>query len=134
VSVYNRALGRQKFQAIYNAGAPGKCTHCTRTSIVRQPQAQASQVGERRWFFVDALGQSFAFSMQLHSNNLAGATNYSLEITNVQITNAGSTTVVVTNAYGSITSAQPVDASLTASIVTQPLSQTNMPVKMSSSP
>ncbi len=96
-------------------------------AIVHQPQGQSSLVGGTVVFTVDAAGSTpLSYQWRLGGTNLSRATNYSMEITNVQLTNAGPYTVVVTNLYGSITSAPAVlTLFLPPSIVTQPQSQTN---------
>ncbi len=96
-------------------------------TIVQPPQGQTSVIGGTVVFVVDAFGSNpLHYQWQLGGTNVAGATNYSLEIANVQATNAGAYRVVVANAFGSITSAP---AALTLlfppAIVTQPQSQTN---------
>ena len=68
-----------------------------------------------------------AYQWRFNGTNLAGATGTNLTLANVQLTNAGNYAVVVTNNYGSVTSAV---ASLTVwvppTITSQPQSQTNI--------
>ena len=94
--------------------------------ITTQPQSQIALGGQSATFLIVANGatpQSYQWS--LNGTGLAGATNSTLALTNVQTTDAGSYTVVVTNYLGAATS---VVASLTvavpAAITTQPMSQT----------
>jgi hypothetical protein len=51
---------------------------------------------------------NYTYQWQLDSVNIANATNASLSITNVQSTNAGTYTVIVTDAAGSVTSSNAV--------------------------
>jgi formylglycine-generating enzyme required for sulfatase activity/pimeloyl-ACP methyl ester carboxylesterase len=92
--------------------------------IVSQPSSQFSQVGSNVTFNVLVNGQSpLHYQWQFNGTSLTGATNDSLLLPNVQLADAGGYSVVVTNAYGSATSAI---AQLT---VIEPLSvtQTNQP-------
>jgi hypothetical protein len=92
--------------------------------IVSQPQDQAAGLGQSvqltvgvsscpplsyQWFFSD-------------TNALAGGTNATLVLTNLTIDRAGNYTVVITNLYGSVTSA-PALLSISGApiILTQPL-------------
>jgi hypothetical protein len=74
-------------------------------SIVQPPADQLRAVGETVRFSVVASGTDpLTYRWRFNSNNLAGATNVSLTLTNVQLTNAGSYQVVVTNLVGGVTS------------------------------
>jgi Leucine-rich repeat (LRR) protein len=97
-------------------------------SISSQPQSLTNIVGTIAAFNVSASGTpSPAYQWQFNGNNLSAATSPSLALTNVQLTNAGSYSVVVSNAAGSLTSAV---AALTVwappSISSQPQSLTNI--------
>jgi len=74
-------------------------------AIVAQPQSQAIMQWFKTSFSVWVIGTS-PFSYQWFFNGTAvfGATNSTLPLSNVQFTNAGLYSVVVTNAYGSVTS------------------------------
>ncbi|HEY3855742.1 MAG TPA: immunoglobulin domain-containing protein, partial [Verrucomicrobiae bacterium] len=64
------------------------------------------------------------FQWQFDGTNIAGATNATLTITNVQGTDAGTYTVVVTDPAGSVTSSNAVLTALfPAAITTSPISQ-----------
>jgi pectate lyase len=99
-------------------------------SITAQPQDQINVLpGGTAMFSVTASG-SDPLSYQWYFNNstlLTGATDPTLTITNVQISNAGTYSVVVNNVAGSATSSNAVltvDTSPVApSFVTQPASQ-----------
>ena len=75
-------------------------------NITTQPQSQTAQAGNNLTFTVDASGfPSPNYQWQFNGQNLAGQIAASLSLTNVQFANAGGYSVVVTNAYGSVTSA-----------------------------
>ncbi len=95
--------------------------------IVLQPRSDAVPLGETAVFFVGVQGSNpLDYQWRFNGSNITGATNYSLELENVQTNNAGAYTLVITNAIGSITSAPAIlSLLLPPSIVTQPSSQTN---------
>lgn len=74
--------------------------------ILGQPQNQQTVAGSNATFTINASSVA-ALDYQWHFNgaNLAGASTSVLTVTNVLAANAGSYQVVVTNAYGSLTSA-----------------------------
>jgi hypothetical protein len=78
-------------------------------SISVQPLSQAVTAGSNATFTVSAAGSS-PFSYQWRSNavGVADATNALFTLSNVQTSFAASYSVVITNAYGSITSAPAV--------------------------
>ena len=124
VSLYNRALCSNEVAAIYAAGAAGKCKGA---SLVTQPQSQTVVAGSNVLFTVTAAGFGLlSYQWQFNGASIAAASNTSLVLTNVQTTNAGSYTVVVTNSLGSVTSAAAVLTVLVPpSITSQPASVTN---------
>jgi endonuclease/exonuclease/phosphatase family metal-dependent hydrolase len=98
----------------------------TPPSIVVQPQSQTNSVGATCLFSVTANGTApLAYQWRFFGTNIASATASTYSITNIQTTNAGDYTVVVTNAFGSITSSV---ATLTINaspiITTNPQNQT----------
>jgi hypothetical protein len=101
-AIYNRALSQSEIQAIYNAGSAGKCKAPV---IVTQPRSQIGFWGKNIEFDVAAHGGP-PLSYQWWGNGFAlpGATNASVLLTNLQLTDAGSYQVVISNAYGSVTS------------------------------
>ena len=106
VSVYNRALAANEIGTIAIAGTAGKCTGPTPPIITRPPQDQIVRAGTNALFTVLAAGSSpISFQWQFHGTNVAGATNYILTIPNAQFAAAGTYQVIVTNAYGAVTSA-----------------------------
>jgi Alginate lyase/Immunoglobulin domain len=74
--------------------------------ITNQPASLAVTNGASAAFSIGADGTApLRYSWRFNTTNLiAGATNSVLTVTNAQSTNAGSYTVVVTNAYGAVTS------------------------------
>jgi uncharacterized repeat protein (TIGR03803 family) len=74
--------------------------------ITIQPQSQTLQTGTKVTFSVVASGlPSPSYQWRFNGQNLAGKIAASLSLTNVQFANAGGYSVIVTNAYGSVTSA-----------------------------
>jgi hypothetical protein len=104
VSLYGRSLSLLEIQAVYRAGTSGKC-HPTAPFIVTQPANQLAAVGSNASFSVTAGGtQPLNYQWRLEGNALTGATNSVLNLTNVQLTDAGNYSVVVANVAGSVTS------------------------------
>jgi hypothetical protein len=96
-------------------------------SITTPPASQTVLAGRNATFTVVAAGTTpLSYQWRFNAtNNLAGATTASLTLTNVQSTNAGSYAVVVTNAYGSVTSAvAALTVNVAPSITTPPTNQT----------
>ncbi len=100
-------------------------------SINNDPQDQSALVGQDTSFSVLASGTA-PLGYQWYYNTytvLTNATSSVLTLTNVQLTDAGGYSVVVTNAYGSATSAVAqltVNLPVAPSIVTQPQDQANI--------
>jgi len=101
VTVYNRALSESEIQGIYNALLSGKCVTPAAPSIVFQPQSQTVLAGSNITFTVAARGSPIVtYQWQFNGTNLAGATGYSLNLTNIQLTNTGNYSVAITNSLG----------------------------------
>ena len=128
VSLYNRALSSNEVAAIYAAGAAGKCKAVNGLRITTQPQSQGVAVGSNALFTVAAAGAApLSYQWLFNGAAIAGATNSSLPLLNVQPTNGGSYTVVVTNSAASVTSAVAVLTVLLPPVITmQPQSLTNL--------
>jgi hypothetical protein len=84
-------------------------------TIILQPSGRTNVVGTTATFTVTANGTApLAYQWRKAGTNLAntayvsGATTTNLSITSIQLTDAGSYSVVVTNAYGSVTSSMAV--------------------------
>jgi hypothetical protein len=102
VSIYNRALSGAEIAALYNAGTVGKCKPPLITS---QPQNQVGYWGKSVTFTVTVLGSPpLSYQWQKDSAPVTGGTGPSLVLTNLQLSDAGTYSVVVTNSLGSTTS------------------------------
>src|SRR5208337_899887 len=90
--------------AIYNAGGAGECPP-TGPTITMQPANQTVVVGGTANFSVTASGTSpLSYQWNFNGTNLSGATDTTLTLANVQLSQAGNYAVLVTNNYGSILS------------------------------
>ena len=91
-------------------------------SITLQPLSVTLNQGSNTTFSVTATGSSVSYQWKKAQTNIPGATATTLSISNVQAADAGSYTVTVSNAAGSVTT---VEAILTVivppSIMIQPL-------------
>jgi alpha-tubulin suppressor-like RCC1 family protein len=79
--------------------------------VVLQPQSQFAPpgLGVNATFFVTAVGTTpFSYQWRFNGANLPGATGSSLTITNVQTSDAGSYSVLITNSTGPTLSADAV--------------------------
>jgi hypothetical protein len=108
-SIYNRALSSNEIAAIYAAGSAGKCFTPTPPTITTQPTNQTVVVGGTATFTVQAAGTPpLSYQWNFDGANIVGATNMTLTLTNVQASQAGNYTLLVTNLYGSILSSNAV--------------------------
>jgi pectate lyase len=103
----------------------------TPPSISRDPQDESVFVGQDASFSVLAAG-TLPLSYQWDDNTnspIGNATNSTLTVTNAQVSDSGGYSVIVSNAYGSVTSAV-AQLSVTIpdppSIITQPQDQPNV--------
>ena len=120
LSLYNRALTAAEIQAIYNAGSAGKCTGPTAPVILLQPTNQTAIVGGDCSFSVIAAGTTpLSYQWMLNGTNLAAGTASSLALTNVQLSDAGSYSVLISNSVGTLLSS---NATLTVNPPCAPLS------------
>ena len=96
VALYNRALSPVEIQAIYYAQALDKCP--TPPAIFTQPQSRTVPLGTNVTFTAGIIGSNPLF-YQWRSNNvaLAGATNGSLTLSNVQPSFAADYSLLVSN-------------------------------------
>jgi Concanavalin A-like lectin/glucanases superfamily/Immunoglobulin domain len=105
VSIYNTALSASEISAIYNAGSAGKCPLPMPPTITNQPMNQFVTVGQTASFLVSAAGsRPLSYVWRLNGDSVSGATNSALTIQSVQFTNAGTYSVMISNAYGSTVS------------------------------
>lgn len=96
-------------------------------AIVAQPTAQTSAVGGSASFTVSATGDApLSYQWAKDTVDLSGATDATLTLSNIQATDAGSYTVTVSNAVGSVTSSEAalVISGLPPSIASEPTSRT----------
>ena len=103
----------------------------TPPSIDLDPQDQSVFVGDDAPFNVQASGTAPLFYQWYFNTNsvLTGETNSTLTVTNAQTTDAGGYSAIVSNAYGSVTSAVAqltVNLPVAPTISTQPQDQLNV--------
>ena len=125
MSLYNRALSSNEIAAIYLAGSAGKCFTPTVPTITSQPTNQTVVVGQTASFSVTASGTPpLSYQWSFDTTNIVGATNATLVLPDVQLTNAGVYAVVVSNPGGSVLSSNATLTVLTPPmIITQPTNQ-----------
>jgi hypothetical protein len=94
-------------------------------AIVTQPANQTLLEGATATFTVTATGfPPLSYQWTDYATNIANATNASLTLSNVQITNDGTYAVIISNVNGSTTSSNAVlTVGLPPAIVVQPASQ-----------
>jgi hypothetical protein len=94
-------------------------------SVVAQPEGTTSFVGDTAVLTVQATGQSpLLYQWQWEGTNVVGATNASLSFPNLQMSEDGQYWVIVSNAFGVVTSAvAQVDVVVGSTITSQPQSQ-----------
>jgi endonuclease/exonuclease/phosphatase family metal-dependent hydrolase len=77
-------------------------------AITTQPQSQSVLAGQTATFSVGATGTPpLNYQWFFSGTNIAGATTNPFTLANVQLTNAGNYSVVITNIAGSVTSSAP---------------------------
>jgi Concanavalin A-like lectin/glucanases superfamily/Immunoglobulin domain len=133
VSIYNTALSAGDIQAIYLAGAAGKCQPQSNPSISNQPASQSVTAGENVTFSVVASSPlSLSYQWTFNGSSIAGATGSSYTKNNVQPADAGTYAVVVKSLAGTVVRGQTVSANAVLTVIvppaitTQPASQTVM--------
>ena len=99
-NVTQLALGSSAFHGLAIVGT---------AVFVAQPQGASAVTGTTVNFNVTVAGAApYAYQWRFNGTNLPGATGSNLALNNVQVTNAGNYTLVVTNSYGAITSSVAV--------------------------
>ena len=102
VSLYNRVLSSDEIAALYASGSAGKCKMPT---LLAQPSGQTGYWGGSVTFTSAVAGVNPLFyHWQENGSAISAATNSSLIMTNLQMTNTGNYVVLVTNVEGSVTS------------------------------
>jgi hypothetical protein len=105
VSIYGRLLSDSEITSIFQSGSLGKCSTPIPAHIYQQPGNQTVVVGQTATLTVGGAGTSpLSYQWSFNSNPVPAATNASLMLTNVQMSQAGVYSVTVTNAYGMDTS------------------------------
>ena len=110
LSIYSRALSTNEIQSLYTLGFRGKCQAQLPPSIFVQPSNRTSNVGDSGVIMNAEVTGTPPFSYQWLFNGvpIPWATAPGIPWTNVQPSTAGSYNLIVTNDYGSITSAVAV--------------------------
>ena len=102
VSVYSRALTAIEVQSIYAIGSGGKCAVPVPPIITSEPTNQTVLAGGSASFMVLASGTApLSYQWSLNGVSINWATNALLVLTNVQVSQAGNYSVLVTNLLGS---------------------------------
>jgi len=126
VSLYNRALTAGEITGVYNAGHAGKCPLGPMPPVITsQPANQSVAANGSATFSVTAGGSpTLSYQWSCDGTPLVGATNAVLSLANVQVINAGTYDVTVTNLYGLATSSNAtLTVFLPPAITQQPQSQ-----------
>jgi hypothetical protein len=105
-SIYNRALTATEVLSIYNARSAGKCGSSNGPPyLMSQPRSVPAVTGGTVHFDVLCGGTTPLFyQWRLNGTNVSGATDSTLQLVNVQLSQAGDYQVTVTNNFGSIVS------------------------------
>jgi hypothetical protein len=96
IKIFNRALGNNEVTALYSNGAFPQ----TPPVILLPPASQTLFPGGTASFSAQAIGGNLGYQWDFDSEPMAGATNNTLIISNVAWSNAGSYSIVVSNAAG----------------------------------
>lgn len=106
VALFNRALTPNEIAGIYAAGATGMCKHALPPTILQSPTDQYVAFGSNIILNVTAVGTApVSYQWRYNGSNLLDATAPTFVIQNSKTNHSGSYSVVVSNAYGVVTSA-----------------------------
>jgi len=101
LAFYARALTAAEVQAIYVSNAGGKCPGAVAPFFFAVPASRTAFLGSSTTFSVTAAGSlPLSYQWRFSNTNLAGATNATLTLTNVQFDQLGNYSVGVSNAGG----------------------------------
>ena len=105
IMTWDRALSATEVQMVYGQGAVGQpALSLGAPMIVAQPQDSSANPGQTVTFTVSAVGLPQFFQWRKDGTNIPGATAGSLTLSNLVVPDRGYYSVVITNAYGSVTS------------------------------
>lgn len=124
-AIYNRPLGSNELRAIYLAESSGKCF--SSPVMIVQPTNETVYAGTSNSFTAIADGSAIMnYQWNFKGTNLPGATNSTLSLTNIEISQGGIYAVLATNAFGSVLSSNALlkVLGLPPTIVSQPTNQT----------
>ncbi len=119
---------------VFNGTAAGLGTYVvggmSKPSFISEPSSRYADPGKNISMTASAAGAApLKYQWRYNGANISGATNLSLTLTNIQASNAGSYTIVVTNSSGSVTSSI---AKLTVNAFYTPVFADNFDVNSSS--
>jgi hypothetical protein len=100
IKIFNRALGNNEVNALFNNGAFPQ----TMPTILVTPAPQTLFPGNTASFSAQAIGGNLSYQWNFDAAPIPGATNNTLILTNITATNAGSYSIVVSNAAGTASS------------------------------
>ncbi len=110
-SIYSRGLSTNEISAIYAAGSAGKCPvgPASPPVIITQPINQSVLAGSNVEFSVTATGTApISYQWRFNGTDLSGKTSSILSLGGIQASNAGTYSVLVANAAGSVLSSNAV--------------------------
>jgi hypothetical protein len=110
LSLYEVALSESEVQSIYSAASFGKCAaQGEAPRLLTQPTSQTAESGSTVSFDIFAIGQApLSYQWLFDGVIVSLQTNSSLVLTNLQPTDSGQYSVMVSNSIGAITSSNAV--------------------------
>ena len=121
VSFYDRSLSALEIATLYEAGSAGKCQPAVFLSILSQPSGVAVHKGDAATLAVVAKGFPLPnYQWRFNGTEIPDATNDVLSLENVQLSQAGVYSVIVSNAAGVLISSNALLQVQLASCVPSP--------------